>query len=73
MNNEKGLTVSDYAGLISDSTLNGQHKQALEQFERALSDGCAASSLLAEIGEAIGAGRALIRIAAAYIDKQKGA
>lgn len=63
------LSTSDYAAQISESVINGQHKQAVDQFERALADDCDPSSLLAEIGEQIGAGRALIRVAAAFITR----
>lgn len=70
MINEKGMTTEDHAVQISESILNGQNKQALDQFERALNDHCNPSSLLADIAEGIGAGRALIHIAAAYIERK---
>lgn len=65
------LSTSDYADMISESVVNGQFNQAYEQFTRALDDNCNASSLLTEISEQIGAGRALIRVAAFYIEKTK--
>lgn len=63
------LATSEWASTIAESVINGQHKQAVDLFERALSEHCSASSLLSEIGEQIGAGRALIRVAAAFIER----
>lgn len=63
------LATSEWATAIAESVINGQHKQAVDLFERALGEHCNASSLLSEIAEQIGAGRCLIRIAAAFIEK----
>jgi hypothetical protein len=65
----ENLSTENHATLISESVLNGQHKQAVDLFERAIADDCDANALLADIGEQIGAGRALIRVAAAYITR----
>lgn len=70
MTEDKGLSTADHARQIADSVLNGQKAQALDQFERALFDHCRAGALLADIAEIIGEGRALIYIAAAYIEKE---
>ncbi len=67
----ENLSTSDYAAMISESVINGQRAQAVSQFEAALANNCNASSLLAEIGKTIGAGRALIVIAATYIEKKR--
>lgn len=69
MTNNTGLSTTAYASAIAESVLNGQKAQAAEQFERALFEGFRAGSLLAEIAEIIGEGRALIYIAAAFIEK----
>lgn len=69
---DKGMSTDDYINQISESVLNGQKKQALEQFENALKDHCNPGSLLAGIAENIGAGRTLIYIAATYIENMKG-
>ena len=65
-------TTSDYAQAIADAVLSHNQARALELFTLALADHCTASSLLAEIGEKVGAGRALIMLAAAYIEQMKG-
>lgn len=46
MNN---LTTEQYAILIADSITNGQRKQALEQFKRAMADNVSADSLCEDI------------------------
>lgn len=68
----ENMTTEQHAEQISESVLNGQHKQALAQFENALAERCNPSALLADIAAQIGEGRALIRVAAAYIEKVKG-
>lgn len=69
MTHDTGLSTNECASAIAESILNGQKAQAVEQFERALFEGCRAGNLLAEIAEIIGEGRALIYIAAAFIEK----
>lgn len=65
------LSTDEWGKLISESVLNGQYKQAVDQFERAIKDSCHIGYLLASIAEQIGEGRALIRIAAAYIERKE--
>lgn len=68
---KENMSTADHAETITESVINGQKKQAVNQFRNALLEHCNASSLLADIGERIGAGRALIDIAAAYIETIK--
>lgn len=65
------LSTDEWVKLISDSVLNGQYTQAVDQFECAIKDSCNIGYLLSRIGEQIGPGRALIRVAAAYIERKK--
>jgi len=66
------LSTDQHAGLIGDSVINGQYKQAVDQFEQALAVHCNPAALLAAIAERIGAGRTLIRIAAIFIERKQG-
>lgn len=40
------LSTQDYADMIAESWVNGQRKQAVEQFTRAVDDNCNPASLL---------------------------
>jgi len=48
------LTTEQYSVLISDSWINGQHKQAIAQFKRARADSVNVPSLLADISNELG-------------------
>lgn len=45
MTNEN-MTHDDYANMIAESWINGQKKQAIEQFRRAVNDYCNPAALL---------------------------
>lgn len=45
----ENLTTEQYAVLIADSITNGQRKQAIEQFKRAMADNVSADSLCEDI------------------------
>jgi hypothetical protein len=45
----ENLTTEQYAVLIADSITNGQRKQAIEQFKRALAESVNADSLCEDI------------------------
>ena len=61
-------TTDDYAVQISESLINGQHRQARDQFKRALHDACDPYELLSGIAEVTTADRAL-RFAATLINR----
>ena len=43
------MTTEQHGSLIAESWINGQRKQAVEQFAEAQFEGCAAKELLSEI------------------------
>lgn len=63
------LTHQDHAHLIAESIMNGQHKQAMDQWSRALFDACAIESLAADLRDDLADDDALIRFLIKIIDK----
>ena len=45
----ENLSTEDYAEMIADSITNGQHRQAVDQFKRAMADHCTAIALAEDI------------------------
>jgi hypothetical protein len=67
----ENLTTENYADMIAESIVNGQYKQACEQFERALADGCQAFSLAVDIsGTGIGA-EEIVKLLCSIIERKE--
>jgi hypothetical protein len=56
----ENLTSYQYAEQISESIINGQHKQALDQFARAMADYCEPDAILQDIAGILDAEKALV-------------
>ncbi len=56
------LSSMDYAITIAESKTNGQHQQAIKQFNRAISDDVNTQSLVSDIAEAGLSDKAIINL-----------
>lgn len=64
----KTYSPEDHLNLIGDRIENGQIKQAADQFDRAVADGCEIKYLLAEIPENLWDPDDFIKFLAYYIE-----
>lgn len=65
----ENISTYQHAEIIAESYINGQRKQAVNQFITALSDNCSATALLTDIMNITSDSEAIINIGGMVIEK----